>query len=461
MDQPARNATPGPRAVLAAALVAAAFLVGGSAALSVSPAWAGTWTQMVCYANGNPAPIEGMTPVSVGTAAVASDRCSDESGGLVALVSSATSVPAGTASSWTYTAPGGSVIAGGTISLQLYAPNGVAYVSTPTAASSDILASCSTGGTCGSSGALTEAIPISHPGGTHIYAIAECTGSCPAGGGGAGLDAQVNVFAMFVQLTNNAVPTGTSFAGGLLTPGAAGTQPLTFTAADPGGPGIDVVTVTVDGKTVYSADPDNNGGECAPVGKDASGVNEWLYAQPCVASVNASIPVDTTQFADGAHHLVVSVGDAAGNTATVLDRSITITNHPASTPPPSTPPSTTPPPPSTPAPNPCSKGKPKLSLRVLPLGNGRIRFTGALSVPHGCSLGSAKQRPVALIEVKSGRLWQAVGVTARVTPSGSYKVTYEGGRRGSIGGRFSFRAVTLATPQIARTTSPTRRARVR
>ena len=40
------------------------------------------------------------------------------------------------------------------------------------------------------------------------------------------------------------------------------------------------------------------------------------------------MPFDTTRVGNGAHHLVVSVIDAAGNAAPVLDREITVANPP-------------------------------------------------------------------------------------------------------------------------------------
>ena len=46
------------------------------------------------------------------------------------------------------------------------------------------------------------------------------------------------------------------------------------------------------------------------------------------ASVSADVGFDTTRVANGAHHLVVSVIDAAGNAAPVLDRQITVANPP-------------------------------------------------------------------------------------------------------------------------------------
>jgi hypothetical protein len=71
---------------------------------------------------------------------------------------------------------------------------------------------------------------------------------------------------------------------------------------------------------------DSNGGRCTDVGQSTDGLAAFLYVQPCEASVSVDVPFDTSKAANGVHHLVVSVIDAAGNAAPVLDRSITIAN---------------------------------------------------------------------------------------------------------------------------------------
>jgi hypothetical protein len=52
----------------------------------------------------------------------------------------------------------------------------------------------------------------------------------------------------------------------------------------------------------------------------------FLYVQPCRSSVSADVGLDTTTLSNGTHHLIVSVVDAAGNTAPVLDRNINVDN---------------------------------------------------------------------------------------------------------------------------------------
>jgi hypothetical protein len=54
--------------------------------------------------------------------------------------------------------------------------------------------------------------------------------------------------------------------------------------------------------------------------------------QPCPATTSVTIPVATTGLTNGRHVVAVSVTDAAGNSATVLDRDITIDNPVSSSP---------------------------------------------------------------------------------------------------------------------------------
>ena len=319
---------------LAAAILSGILPLAG-AALGPSPAYAGTWADVTCtQPNGQPTATGNWASSTTGGLAI--NGCNPYAGGLIAQVNSAAALPSLAGAVWTYTAPAGSTIAGGTISLSLYAPLGLAYVATPgpNYDQADIVAACESGFPCGGqvNGELTAVVPITHPGGTALYAIAQCLppggGNCPAGGGGSYLDAQVNIYQAIIDLTSNATPAATGFGGALLTPGpVAGTQPLTFTATDPGGPGVYKVTVAVDGHPVYSATPDTNSGQCAAVGTDASGAAEFLSAQPCKTSVAVSVPVDTTMLADGPHDLSVTVTDAAGNSSPVLHQTIVAANR--------------------------------------------------------------------------------------------------------------------------------------
>jgi hypothetical protein len=102
---------------------------------------------------------------------------------------------------------------------------------------------------------------------------------------------------------------------------------VTFTATDPGS-GVYAAVFSVDGQVVQSTVVNENGGRCRNVGQTTDGKPAFLYVQPCLASVSADVGLDTSILGNGPHHLIVSVIDAAGNAAPVLDRVITVANPP-------------------------------------------------------------------------------------------------------------------------------------
>ena len=129
-------------------------------------------------------------------------------------------------------------------------------------------------------------------------------------------------------LTNTAAPAASGFSGSLLSPDAHGTADIAFTATDPNGPGVYNVTVQIDGNPVYNATPNTNQGKCASVGTDStSGALMFDWQQPCLQTETVDIPVDTTALTDGQHELKVIVTDAAQNSSTVLDQTITTLNR--------------------------------------------------------------------------------------------------------------------------------------
>ncbi len=300
-------------------------------------AHAGEWMQVTCtQPDGQPAPIEGWLGSSMGgfgTDSGPSDTCAQPGGALTATDSSAETESAYTGPMWVYSAPAGSTIAGGAIKVSLTTPQGQAYVATPENSydQADVLINCQYNLPCGSNGTETATVPISHPGGTQLFVPALCVGpyygatTCPAGSGG-GLNAEISVYAADVELANSSTPTASGFAGALLAPGASSTEDLTFSAQDPGGPGVYRVVTKIDNTTVYQGTPDINGGRCTSIGTDPNGGSEFLYAQPCKQNVAVDVPVDTTRFLNGQHQLKITVQDAAGNTSVVYDGTISINN---------------------------------------------------------------------------------------------------------------------------------------
>jgi hypothetical protein len=299
-------------------------------AVCTSSARAGTWTLASCtQPDGQPAPTEGWSTSATGAVGPDSgdtNTCA-QGGNLSAVTSGEAPQGAYEGPEWVFTAPAGSTIAGGSITATLTSPHGQAWLGTPSASydSADVVANCQYNLACGQDGTLSGAFPITHPGGTSLYAVAVCVGpyegatSCPATGG---IDAGVYVSSAAVALANSATPAASGFGGTLLSPNAQGTQELTFLASDPGGPGVFLVTAQIDGKTIYSGTPDNNEGRCIPIG-ETGGTLMFDHSQPCRASESVDLPINTTALANGQHTLKVTIEDAAENASVVYDGPIT------------------------------------------------------------------------------------------------------------------------------------------
>ena len=322
-----------------------AFLLVAFGCLAlVSTARAGEWVQVTCtQPDGAPAPIEGWQGSAYNAAVADSgpiDTCAQHGGALTAFDSSAVEDAAYTGAIWVYTVPAGSTIAGGALSVSLSTPQGQAFVATPQDAynQANVVINCQYNEPCGTDGTETASVSIAptFAGGSQLFAAAMCVSptyggtTCPAGSGG-GTNATISVYAADIELQNSSTPTGSGFAGTLLSPGARGTAELTFTAQDPDGPGVYRVLADLDGAQVYQGTPESNGGRCTSIGTNASGVSEFLYAQPCKQDVAVDIPLETDRFANGQHQLKVTVQDAAGNTAVVYDGTVLIANPNAPT----------------------------------------------------------------------------------------------------------------------------------
>jgi len=143
--------------------------------------------------------------------------------------------------------------------------------------------------------------------------------------------AVVYLYAADITLEQGNGPSASNVGGELATASSVrGTSDVTFNASDPGA-GVWEATVAIDGQVVQTTPLDENGGRCKDVG--ANGEVAFLYVQPCEQALSADVGLDTTKLTNGSHHLLVSVLDAAGNSASVLDRTITVANPPQPTPP--------------------------------------------------------------------------------------------------------------------------------
>jgi hypothetical protein len=108
---------------------------------------------------------------------------------------------------------------------------------------------------------------------------------------------------------------------------SAAAASLRLDATDPGGPGVHLVAASIDGHVLRRLTPDADGGACLAVGTDrASGALMFDAARPCPVSVITTLAIPTRGLSDGDHRLTVTVADAAGDTATVLRRTILTVN---------------------------------------------------------------------------------------------------------------------------------------
>jgi hypothetical protein len=328
--------------VLLLALTLALGLAGGW--LAASSAYAGSWMEVSCV---NPsqsaAPSEGWSSFATGGPGYGSNNsvgCGPGSP-MFAILSADAAVGVGSGENLQYTPPAGSTLIGGSVDVSMFADGGgynasgtaVAYSPDFAYNGSNVFFQCARGlepcsnGTNDFSGVL--GLPANRGG--SFYIGAGCGGhegyACDEGGS-EGAWSLVRVWWANFLLANEATPTGSGVGGTLLSPNAEGTAELTLTAGDPGGPGVYLVAVQIDGKTVYDGTPNTNGGKCAPVGS-SGGALMFDFNQPCPASESVDLPINTATLPNGQHTLKVLVQDAAGNSAVVYDGSISPT-QPAS-----------------------------------------------------------------------------------------------------------------------------------
>ncbi len=320
-----------------AGLFALALLAPGApAAVSPVVARADIYHVFSCaQPDGRPAPVDGWVAGSVGDMGPYSgdsNTCA-QGGALSAVTSAQAQQNAYAGPEWVFSAPAGERIAGGTLTGTLTSPQGQAWLGSPTAAydSADVLGNCQYNLPCGAAGSLTGVFPITHTGGSNIYAVAVCVGpyegalTCPAAGG---VDAAVSITAADIALTVSSTPSA-SAVGGSLTGGEVldGPQDIQITASD-NGPGIYQALFQIDGVTVRRQVIDSDGGRCREVGQTSDGTPAFLYLQPCLTQVSAQdVSFDPSTVSDGPHRLRVLVSDAAGDTTTILDRQVVIDNN--------------------------------------------------------------------------------------------------------------------------------------
>ncbi|HEY2216669.1 MAG TPA: carboxypeptidase regulatory-like domain-containing protein, partial [Solirubrobacteraceae bacterium] len=169
--------------------------------------------------------------------------------------------------------------------------------------------------------------------GTSLYLNANCGvipgHICQANGGDPnGYAAALYLFAADLTLEQSSGPHASGTSGELVSAQTLrGATDIAFDATDPGA-GVWQAVFSVDGQVVQRSPVNENGGRCRDVGQTTDGLPAFLYVQPCVQSVSADIAFDSTRASNGVHRLTVSVVDAAGNAAPVLNRLVTIDNPP-------------------------------------------------------------------------------------------------------------------------------------
>lgn len=327
-----------------------ATCVAGLLGLALAPgAVAGKYHVYACRTpSGASAPADGWTGSVAGGGAhddYAKNTCT-EGGALVAALGDQTIHIAGLDQAmWTFSVPAGETMAGASLWRAGDADGGAAINATyafwlagpkETSVFDECVyvASCTSGK--GLSGRPLAAenrvvVPVANLG-SSLYVRASCEGlaeyKCPEGKGDAnGYAAVVDVYAADILLEQGGGPVAKEVSGPLATEKTVqGKSDLVFNATDPGA-GIWEAVFSVDGKVVQSSVPNEYGGHCKNVGETTDGTAAFLYLEPCPQTEGADVGFDTTAVSNGAHHLVVSVMDAAGNSAPVLDREVDVENR--------------------------------------------------------------------------------------------------------------------------------------
>lgn len=340
------------------ARVAAMAVVMGTLCTLVGAggAWAGEYHVYSCrMPDGQVAPTDGWSKTVLGSAVYAEDKC-EKNGALMAALDAGVVHPVGTdTATWTFSAPVGETVSKATLWRAGDAEGGAVanatyefWLAGPT--QPEAFDSCVYVSGCMKTVGEPEtplsvlnlmAVPASSLG-EHLYVNASCGGlqtyKCPSGKGDvSGYAAVVYLYAADLTLEQTSQPTVSHVEGELATAATlSGTVDLSFHAEDPGS-GVYQAVFTVDGVEVGHTVLEEDNGRCHNVGQSTDGLPAFLYLQPCPASVSADLPFDTTTLGDGTHHLLVTVTNAAGNSVVVLDRKITVLNHPPVPTPPSQP----------------------------------------------------------------------------------------------------------------------------
>jgi hypothetical protein len=333
-----------PVTVATAAVTAGAFTV--TAVARTASALAGDYDVYSCRTpSGESAPADGWSGSETGAESFAEDTCSQPGGALIAALGDQTThVANADRATWTFEPPTADRLDGATLWRAGYLHGRTGenatyqfWLAGPIA--TDVFDECLYTENCSGVGepgqplstANRLAVPVANLGSQLSINVSCATGlpkaECPDDFGDPNnYAAVVYLYAADLTLEQSSPPTASNVSGELASaPTVSGTSDVAFSASDPGS-GVYEAVFSVDGQVVQSTVVDEDGGRCRNVGQTMDGLAAFLYVQPCPASVSADVGFDTTRVGNGEHHLVVSVIDAAGNAATVLDRNVTIDN---------------------------------------------------------------------------------------------------------------------------------------
>ncbi len=335
-----------------AAMVAGVIWVAVLGATVHAVAWAGSFHVYACrMPNGEVAPVDGWREsTSLSQTLDSTGNGCATGGGLVAALHSGHAHPANTdLATWSFNAPSGETLQAATLwragdtagggnsnDSYLFWMSGVANRGENTV----VFDSCDAFKGCHEEGNLQDPLatnnriemPSSALHSPYLSLNASCgsliSGSeCSSSPGDTnGYAASVELFAADLTINQETAPSVKEVSGALAEDATvSGTSDVTFTATDPAS-GVYQAVFQVDSQTVSSTTLDTNGGHCVNVGQTTDGLPAFLYTEPCVHSLSKDVPFDTTTLSNGAHHLVVSVTDAAGNSTPVVDRQVTVAN---------------------------------------------------------------------------------------------------------------------------------------
>ncbi len=129
-----------------------------------------------------------------------------------------------------------------------------------------------------------------------------------------------------VEVVDDTAPDGTVLGTLALDPVLSGKESYTVNAQD-FGIGVIGARLRIDGKVVREI---SLGAGCAPIRTGA--VPLYGRGTPCDTAATDDAVLDTTDLANGEHRFVIDAQDALGNSATLMDRTVTVDNRAGATP---------------------------------------------------------------------------------------------------------------------------------